>query len=405
YIPTNAPHGPFWVPQDAIDKMQKLVDAAMPNLPQTAKASEHSLVRYLAMIWNIDQSIGRLEAFLKQNNLRDNTILIFATDNGSTFGERYYPAGMRGRKVQLWEGGHRVPCFIRWPEGGLGQPRDISGLTQTQDLLPTLIDLCSLSTHDAPRFDGISLAPLFRSGATEAPAERMLVVNYSRMPGPLDYPSPDSPSIMRREGAAVLYKRWRLLEDNQLYHLDSDPLQQENVIDKHPEIVEIMRGRLDDWWNDVKEIANEPQRVVIGHDAENPMMLTGCEWLDVFVDQQRQILRGTLKNGYWELEVAQAGEYELELRRWPRESGLALAEGTPAGDYRAGPKPAGRALPIEGATILIDGQRMSKKAAPNAKAVRFTVRLDAGPARLHTWFNDDIGEGMLGAYYVYVNRK
>ena len=71
-------------------------------------------------------------------------------------------------------------------------------------------------------------------------------------------------------------------------------------------------------------MANEPQRVVIGHVAENPMMLTACEWLDVFVDQQGQIRKGVRKNGYWELEVAEAGVYEFELRRWPREADTGL---------------------------------------------------------------------------------
>lgn len=48
------------------------------------------------------------------------------------------------------------------------------------------------------------------------------------------------------------------------------------------------------------------------------MMLTACEWLDIFIDQQKQVRRADLKNGWWELEVAEEGEYEFELRRWPR---------------------------------------------------------------------------------------
>ena len=111
----------------------------------------------------------------------ENTILVFLTDNGSTFGTLYFNAGMRGRKTELWEGGHRVPLFIRWPGGGLGRGRDVEGLTQVQDLLPTLIDLAGFVTPAAPRFDGISLAPVLR-GQAVVTEERMLVVNYSRMP-------------------------------------------------------------------------------------------------------------------------------------------------------------------------------------------------------------------------------
>jgi hypothetical protein len=60
------------------------------------------------------------------------------------------------------------------------------------------------------------------------------------------------------------------------------------------------------------------------------MMLTACEWLDIFIDQQKQVRRADLKNGWWELEVAEEGEYEFELRRWPRGTGLSLRDGLPA---------------------------------------------------------------------------
>ena len=133
------------------------------------------------------------------------------TDNGSTLAETYYPAGMRGKKTQLWEGGHRVPCFIRWPAGGLNQGRDVSGLTQAQDLLPTLLKLTG-SEVDRPDFDGIDLSGMLR-GEDMVDPERMLVINYSRMPQGFEYPAPDSPSIMRKEMSGVLWKRWRLLED------------------------------------------------------------------------------------------------------------------------------------------------------------------------------------------------
>ena len=97
------------------------------------------LSKYLGMVRNIDTNMGRLMAFLADEKLEQDTILIFKTDNGSTHGARYFNAGMRGQKTELWAGGHRVPCFIRWPKGGFARPSDIGGLTQVQDLLPTLL--------------------------------------------------------------------------------------------------------------------------------------------------------------------------------------------------------------------------------------------------------------------------
>ena len=300
YIPTNAPHGPFWAPEKELQlAKQTLADVDLPKM--TARDSGN-FSAYLAMIMNIDSNVGRLTKFLDEEGLAENTILIYLTDNGSTFGYRYFNAGMRGRKTELWEGGHRVPLFVRWPGGDLGTPRDIPGLTQVQDILPTLIDLADLVTPEAPKFDGISLAPVLR-GRTSVPEERMIVINYSRMPIGFDFPSPSSPSIMRREGAGVLWKSWRLLEDRELYNLASDPLQDVNVIKNHPRVAAKMRSYLDQWWAEVAETANEPQPVTIGTDAENPTLLTACEWLDVFVDQQSQIRRGVRKNGYWHLNV------------------------------------------------------------------------------------------------------
>ena len=389
YLPTNTPHGPFYAPDEDIKVMKDRV--AKLTLPNMAPHAKSNLIRYLAMIRNFDTNMGRLMTFLNEAGLEENTILLFMTDNGSTFGHAYYPAGMRGRKTQLWEGGHRVPCFIRWPGGSLGNPRDIGGLTQTQDLLPTLLDLCGIKT--TREFDGISLGPALRNRAA-VPEERMLVINYSRMPGTLDFPTPDSPSILRRESGAVLWKRWRMLRDSELYNLETDPLQKKNVIDAHPKVTAKMRAHLDNWWDSVGETANEPQRVIIGHDAANPMMLTACEWLDVFIDQQRQIRRGDQKNGYWELDVAKAGRYEFELRRWPREANIPLS----AAYNGQG------ALPITQARLFINRESVNKPVKLHDKAAKFTVTLPSGPVRLHTWFAEGRSNPICGAYYVYVKR-
>ena len=86
---------------------------------------------HFGMLANLDENIGKLEAFLQPSGLRDNTILIFMSDNGAyttnngtTGGADVFNAGMRGHKTQAYEGGHRVPCFVRWPAGRLRAPLD-----------------------------------------------------------------------------------------------------------------------------------------------------------------------------------------------------------------------------------------------------------------------------------------
>jgi arylsulfatase A-like enzyme len=396
YLATNTPHEPFIAIEEDIREMQAVVDKSEFSSMESSK--KYNLIRYLAMIRNLDNNVGRLMDFLDKEGLSENTILIFLTDNGSTFGPDYYNAGMRGRKTELYEGGHRVPFFIRWPKGyGFNKARDIIGLTEVQDVLPTLLDLCGIK-HKSKSFDGISLAPVFLKNKP-VPADRTLFINYSRMPFYFDYPSPYSSSFIRESGTGVLWKRWRLLNNKELYDLYSDPLQKDNVFGKFPQVVRLMTRKQDQWWNRVKDIANESSRIIIGSNEENPLLLTACEWKDVFVDQQSQIEKGVHKNSYWLLEVSETGNYEFELRRWPKESKISLT----------GNSPDGNALPVSAARISIStdqGDLNAKKAVdPGCDYVTFSFRINKGKITLHTWFDDKTGESIAGAYYVYVTRK
>ena len=395
YIPTNAPHQPFYAPEEYIREMEAVVENS-PNIGM-APGKKHDFIRYLAMIRHIDNNVEKLIEFLDEKGLSQNTILIFMTDNGSTFGPDYYNAGMRGRKTQLYEGGHRVPFFIKWPAGNLRDPADITGLAQVQDVLPTLLDLCDISIPETVSFDGINLAPVLRGERTINP-DRHLIINYSRMPFYFSYPSPYTNSKVEMEGAGVLWKKWRLLNTKELYNLAIDPFQKENVIDRYPAIVDTMMGFLIDWWASVGRAANKPSRVVIGSELENPTLLSACEWMDVFVDQQTQVERGVRKNSYWLLEVKEAGAYEFELRRWPREVDWPVSYGNSKH----------KKLPIAFAKIYIKGEdyilNQQKAVEPEHQKVLFTHRLDTGPIALHTWFSDSAKEDLCGAYYVYVTK-
>ncbi len=164
-----------------------------------------------------------------------------------------------------------------------------------------------------------------------------------------------------------------------------------------------MRSQLDGWWNGLKDHVNEPQRVVIGG-VENPTMLTACEWWDVFVDQQAQVRRGDPKNGVWHIEVAAPGEYEIELRRWPREAGLALAAEAPAETLTDGKLPAGRALAVAAARIQVQGQAQRVSVSASQEAAVFRVPLRAGPTTLQSWFLNAADAPICGAYYAYIRK-
>ncbi len=414
YISTNTPHGPFNAKEEDIKALEE--DYEHSSFPEKKESLQSSLIPYLAMIRNIDMNVGSLLDFLDKKGVRDNTIVVFLTDNGSIMGIRYFNAGMRGMKTELWDGGHRVPCFINWLQGNFKNiGNEVSGLAQVQDILPTLVDLCDLTKPSPISFDGMSLAPVLR-GEEQISEDRMLIINYSRMPGFIHYPAPHGQTVVRKEGAAVLWKGWRLLESRELYNINVDPLQKENVYMQNLQVVEKMEDQLDIWWDGVKKDVNEPQKIIIGSDNENPSILTACDWLDVFIDQQPQISRGEQKNSYWCLDVAQEGDYKIELRRWPKETDSPIAGECTMIDRNG--KIGGTALPIVSASIYIGGMELrsisektpygfeglTKEVSPEDKAITFDVHLKPGPIYLHTFFNIR-SQGIIGAYYAYVTRK
>ena len=261
----------------------------------------------------------------------------------------------------------------------------------------------------------MSLAEVLR-GEEQISEDRMLIINYSRMPGFVNYPAPHGQTLVRKEGAAVLWRGWRLLETRELYNLDTDPLQKDNVFDQNLDVVRKMEDHLDIWWDGVKDEVNEPQKIIVGNDNENPSILTACDWLDVFIDQQPQVSRGEQKNSYWCLDVDQEGDYEIELRRWPRETDSPITGECTMIDRNG--QIGGTALPIESASIYIGGMELRSIAEKNPyrfegltkdvssedKAITFDVHLKPGPIYLHTFFKIR-SQGTIGAYYTYVTRK
>ena len=301
---------------------------------------------------------------------------------------------MRGKKIDLWDGGHRVPCFIRWPAGQLRAPGDVAELTEVQDILPTLVELCRLRTPRNAQFDGVSLAGLLRGEREQLP-DRMLVVQFSRMQSP----APE------KGDAAVLWQRWRLVQDKELYDLATDFGQTNNLITQRPDIVAKMRAHYDAWWAKVAPRVNEHSAITVGANAENPTQLSPADWEDSFLDQGAQVRAGLRRNGAWNLLVARSGTYEIELRRWAREANAPLAAGLPPHPNPDGEFPAGVALPIAKARLKIAGFDQSRPVAPADAAITFTVKLKSGPAKLQTWFYDAKGAELSGAYYVYVHRR
>ncbi len=375
YLPLAAAHGPHFVPD-------RYRESYRDQGPATAS--------FYGMLANLDENIGQLDVFLRQTGLRENTILIFLSDNGAPPNIPGFNAGLRGRKTELYEGGHRVPFFIRWPAGGLRAAGDIDALTQAQDVLPTLLELCGVPKPAGAKFDGMSLAGLLRGQARALP-DRKLVIQFGRA----------HDSQPRKGNGVVLWKRWRLVADKELYDLATDPGQARSVSAQFPEVVAELREHYAGWWADIEPRVHEISPIHLGAKAENPSLLTPCDWIDVHFDQQRQV-RTAKKNGAWAVFVERDGDYEFSLRRWPVEADAPLTAAMPAYQGVDGTYAAGDAFPVASAELKIGDQRQTKPVARADKAANFTVALERGRTELQTWFRDAAGQEIAGAYYVYV---
>lgn len=376
YIPTNTPHGPAWVDAKYSAPYNK------PKLPKD----------FYGMIANLDENLGTLDAFLRRENLRDNTIVVFMTDNGATAGFNVFNAGMRGRKQQYYEGGHRVPCFVRWPQGGLRKAYDSKVPAQMQDILPTLIDLCSLKKPANANFDGRSLAPILR-GKSDDIGDRMLIVQYGQIP--------------KKFEATVIWGKWRLVNGTELYNIHADPGQEKDIAAAHADVVQRMRAHYEQWWAPIEAKLRDFLPLSIGAPQQNPVTLCSSDWEEVYADNPMHVstAAGGPRGGPWNVLVERSGDYEIRLSRWPADLALPLNAGREAQKMTAGSLPPGKALPIAGARLTVAGQSLSAATKPADTSAAFRVKLTAGTrTKLHGWFVDAQGADLCGAFYAQVKR-
>lgn len=211
--------------------------------------------QYYATLYNADLQIGRLLDFLDRQGLTENTIVLFASDNGPTdwphyYRDHYMPPGsagyFRGRKWSLYEGGIREPLLIRWPGHVPAGQVDSTTITCNIDLFPTLCALANVPPPDVS-LDGENM----RKAWLGHPRQRDQLLkwvfgfnNYFIKPGNPRYRSPD---LAIRDG------QWKLLvnEDGsglELYNLRTDIAEAKNVAKAHPGIAQKLSEEVIDWW-------------------------------------------------------------------------------------------------------------------------------------------------------------
>ncbi len=344
YIPLNAPHTPLEVSEDYVK-------------PYRALGLDDTTAKVYGMVQNLDENFGRLLIHLEKLKIRENTLVIFMTDNGPQ--QARYTMNLRGRKSMTYEGGIRVPFFVQWPAKWKGA-RTVDRIAADMDVLPTLLSVCGIKTPADLKMDGMNLEALLSGTKAVELVDRNLFFQVHRGLTPHAY-----------QNMAVINQRWKLVgspgsfnkeEDVvtakgpvlELYDLSADPAEERNLASSHPEQLQKLREAYERWFAEVKGTRGfKPGDIHIGNAAENPVHL--CYYQD-------GSWAGKEAKG-WQVVVEQAGKYRVRSVR----------EAIPAGTLMV---------------VVWQGKTVRQE----LKEGRAVFELVKGAGQLEVWLEDQAGQ-------------
>ncbi|MGH8649217.1 MAG: sulfatase-like hydrolase/transferase, partial [Burkholderiales bacterium] len=243
YLAFTAPHSPYQAPQEYLDQYQNITDP-------TRRA-------YAAMITAMDDEIGKVIAALEKKKMRENTLIVFMSDNGGNrlamlagdadVSKLKLPADngpYRGGKGMLYEGGTRVAALANWP--GRIKPGEVKEVMHVVDMFPTLAALAGASARKEKPLDGLNVWSTLSEGKPSPRTE--VVYNIEPFRGGL------------RKGDWKLIWRTPLPSALELYNIAQDPYEKTNLADKNPQKVAELQKR-------IEELAKESAKALFLVDA------------------------------------------------------------------------------------------------------------------------------------------
>ncbi|MEX0686965.1 MAG: arylsulfatase [Balneolales bacterium] len=240
YLPMTIPHAEMLVPEEAmaqyLDEDGNSIFDEVPHPEGEHHGPQpYPAAAYAAMVSLMDNKIGQLFDHLKEQGLDENTLVIFTSDNGSHAEGGYHPdylnssGPLRGFKRDLYEGGIRVPMIARWP-GQIKAGTTSSHISAFQDILPTFSEIAGI--QPPTDIDGISIAPELL-GNVDQSSHEYLYWEFHEQGG--------KQAVRKGPWKAV---RLNVIQNPdaplELYNLDEDIAERNNVANQHPDIVEDM---------------------------------------------------------------------------------------------------------------------------------------------------------------------
>jgi arylsulfatase A-like enzyme len=233
YLPYTIPHASLQVPEKWVNTYKGQFEEQPYYGQQGYTPSKYPLSTYAGMISYLDEQVGKIMDLIKELGLEENTLICFSSDNGATFNggvdARFFnsAAGMRGLKMDLYEGGIRMPFIARWP--GKIEAGTVSDHVSVQyDLMATLAELTGTK---APPNDGISFLPTLLGKEKEQQPHEFLYFEYPENGGQ----------------RAIRYGNWKAVKTGlkknpsapwQLFDLSKDPAETTDLANQHAEMLQ-----------------------------------------------------------------------------------------------------------------------------------------------------------------------
>jgi arylsulfatase A-like enzyme len=247
-------HAPFDAKEELIKEYRKVIDPSSGQKSPT----------YAAMVHSLDDAVGSLLDAIEKKGIADNTVIIFASDNGGNIHSRIEAdndaaptsnAPLRGGKASMYEGGVRVPCIVVWPGVTKAGSRS-DEIIQTSDFYPTLLNGQGIALPANHAIDGMDIKPALMGGKLE----RKGIFTYFPISTPVAEWLP--PSVSVHSGQWKLIRVFFGGEDGQhdykLYDLSTDIGERNNLADANPERVKRLDLLIEKHLSDTEAITPEP---------------------------------------------------------------------------------------------------------------------------------------------------
>lgn len=319
YLAYNAPHSP-WVVGTSHNR-QKRGDALIAKYLD--RGCDMRNARIYAMVEIVDENFGRIMDYLDSTDQVENTIVLFASDNGGV--SNHFKGVLNGQKGSVYEGGVRAPLLVRWPDK-IGAASRQDAMISHVDLMPTLCEIAGVDIPEDRKIDGKSIWPLL-NGETNKSPHTYLYHHWDRY-----FPNPHNIWAIT-DGRYKLLRNlspWEKEPDmlpepaGELYDLLKDPSEKNNVASDHPQKVKELRDEFLSWFDEVTNGRKyQPIPIPVGHPEENPVEIQpswaklhgpnvdytflGYDWdtIDKLISKEDR--------ASWNLDIKQKGRYEVMI--------------------------------------------------------------------------------------------